>query len=63
MSKGTPSHFGGKKSHIVCRRCGKATYHAQKRRCSSCGFPDAKVRKYAWSKRNHKPIAIRARGN
>ena len=53
MSKGTPSHFGGKKNHIVCRRCGRQTYHAQKRRCSSCGFPDAKIRAYAWSKKTH----------
>lgn len=54
MVKGTPSHFGGKKNHITCRRCGRQSYHAQKRRCSSCGYPEAKLRKYAWSKSTHK---------
>lgn len=54
MSKGTPSFFGGKKTHIICRRCGRRTYHASHRRCASCGFPDAKLRKYAWSKATHK---------
>lgn len=57
MSKGTPSHFGGKRLHITCRRCGRQSFHAQKGRCSSCGYPDAKLRKYRWSKRTHKPKA------
>ena len=30
----------------MCRRCGKKSYHIQSHRCSSCGFPDAKTRKY-----------------
>ncbi len=40
----------GKKTHIHCRRCGKHTYHARKKECSSCGFGvSAKIRKYTWN--------------
>merc|ERR1711991_1313610 len=48
MTKGTQS-FGKKnnKSHTLCRRCGKRSYHIQKSKCSSCGYPAAKMRKYA----------------
>ncbi|MDO8660511.1 MAG: 50S ribosomal protein L37e [Candidatus Woesearchaeota archaeon] len=51
MVKGTPSM--GKRSrgktHIMCRRCGKHTYHASHRICASCGFGNsAKLRKYSW---------------
>ncbi|HID72181.1 MAG TPA: 50S ribosomal protein L37e [Thermoplasmata archaeon] len=52
MSKGTPS-FGkrNKKTHILCRRCGKHSYHARKRYCASCGFGrSAKRRRYSWAK-------------
>lgn len=56
MSKGTPSKMGGKKTHIMCRRCGKRAYHLQKKRCASCGFGEtAKRRQYNWAKRTHKP--------
>ncbi|HLE05997.1 MAG TPA: 50S ribosomal protein L37e [Candidatus Nanoarchaeia archaeon] len=57
MTKGGPSQ-GRKakgKTHIVCRRCGKQTYHATNRECASCGFgKTAKLRKPSWIKRNHK---------
>ena len=60
MSKGTPS-FGkhNKITHIRCRRCGRHAYHVRKKRCSSCGYPDSKVRKFRWQgkdtlKRNRK---------
>ena len=57
MTKGTSS-FGKRhnKSHTICRRCGRSSYHIQKKRCSSCGYPLAKIRKYNWSekaKRRH----------
>ncbi len=50
MTKGTSS-FGkrGKKTHTICRRCGQGAYHRQHHRCGSCGFPNAKMRKYNWS--------------
>jgi large subunit ribosomal protein L37e len=51
MGKGTASmgKKSGKKTHIHCRRCGKHTYHARKKVCSSCGFgTSAKTRKYTW---------------
>jgi large subunit ribosomal protein L37e len=54
MTKGTPSmgKKSGKKSHIRCRRCGKATYHMRKSRCSSCGYgKTAKMRSYGWQKK------------
>ena len=42
----------GKKTHILCRRCGKRTYHARKKTCSSCGFgTSARLRSYAWQKK------------
>ena len=58
MGTGTPS-FGrksGKKTHIMCRRCGFRAYHATKGRCAKCGFgATARLRKYNWSNklRNH----------
>ncbi len=54
MTKGTPSmgRKSGKKTHIVCRRCGKRTYHASHKECSSCGYgKTAKVRKQAGMKK------------
>ncbi|RLF62417.1 MAG: 50S ribosomal protein L37e [Thermoplasmata archaeon] len=51
MGKGTPSKSGGKKTHIVCRRCGRYSYHIRKKRCSYCGFGESKrMRKYSWAK-------------
>jgi large subunit ribosomal protein L37e len=51
MTKGTPSKMGGKKTHTMCRRCGKHSYHVQKRRCAACGFGESsKIRKYKWNK-------------
>jgi len=54
MGTGTAS-FGkksGKKTHIVCRRCGNHTYHASHKVCSSCGFgKSAKQRSYSWQKK------------
>ena len=39
MTKGTPSMGKrNKKTHIACRRCGKISYHTQKKVCSACGF-------------------------
>ncbi|CAD2093044.1 60S ribosomal protein L37, putative [Plasmodium vinckei] len=48
--KGTGS-FGKRngKSHFLCLRCGKRSYHLQKKRCASCGYPDAKKRRFNWS--------------
>ncbi len=52
MTKGTPAKGkqSGKKTHIRCRRCGRHTYHAQHKKCASCGFGDtATMRKYNWA--------------
>ncbi|XP_003737994.1 probable 60S ribosomal protein L37-A [Galendromus occidentalis] len=50
MTKGTSS-FGKRhnKTHTLCRRCGKSSYHIQKSRCACCGYPDPKTRSYNWS--------------
>lgn len=50
MTKGTSS-FGKRndKSHTHCRRCGRRSFHIQKKRCASCGYPAARKRKYNWS--------------
>ena len=53
MTKGTPSHFGGKKTHTACRRCGKKSFHMQKRVCAACGFGAIKKRRsYNWAKQH-----------
>ena len=48
--KGTGS-FGKRhnKTHTLCRRCGRTTFHIQKSTCSSCGYPAARIRKYNWA--------------
>ena len=45
QTKGTTS-FGKRhtKTHTACRRCGKISFHKQKKECSSCGYPEAKTR-------------------
>ncbi|GAX71344.1 ribosomal 60S subunit protein L37A [Saccharomyces cerevisiae] len=55
--EGTPS-FGKRhnKSHTLCNRCGRRSFHVQKKTCSSCGYPAAKTRSYNWgakAKRRH----------
>ena len=52
MSKGTPSMGKRqKKTHIICRRCGRHSYHAQHRICASCGFgKTARRRGFNWAK-------------
>ncbi|XP_035892832.1 60S ribosomal protein L37-like [Anopheles stephensi] len=52
MTKGTSS-FGKRKNkcHTFCRRCGRSSYHIQKKRCASCGYPARKMRSYNWSKK------------
>ncbi len=49
MVKGTPS-FGKKigVKHIRCRRCGRRSYNVRKKKCSYCGYPDSKWRKFSW---------------
>ncbi|KAJ3434409.1 ribosomal protein L37 [Anaeramoeba flamelloides] len=50
MTKGTQAQGKrGNKSHMLCRRCGKRSYHIQKHKCSSCGYPSSKMRKYNWA--------------
>ncbi|THG07269.1 hypothetical protein TEA_001859 [Camellia sinensis var. sinensis] len=43
--KGTWS-FGKRrnKTHILCVRCGRHSFHLQKSRCSACAFPAARKR-------------------
>ncbi|VDP36307.1 unnamed protein product [Soboliphyme baturini] len=50
MTKGTSS-FGKRhtKTHTLCRRCGRSSYHIQKHRCASCGYPSKRLRRYNWS--------------
>ncbi|XP_064605920.1 large ribosomal subunit protein eL37A-like [Liolophura sinensis] len=49
-TKGTSS-FGkrNKKTHSHCRRCGRRSYHIQKKVCASCGYPSPRLRHYNWS--------------
>merc|ERR1711920_136291 len=50
MTKGTSS-FGKRhnKTHTLCRRCGRSSYHIQKKKCAQCGYPAKKLRSYNWS--------------
>ena len=50
MTKGTQS-FGKRhtKTHTLCKRCGKTSFHCQKKVCSQCGYPAAKLRSYNWA--------------
>ncbi|EOA38685.1 hypothetical protein CARUB_v10010668mg, partial [Capsella rubella] len=50
MGKGTGS-FGKRrnKSHTLCVRCGRRSFHIQKSRCSACAYPAARKRTYNWS--------------
>ncbi|XP_071954421.1 large ribosomal subunit protein eL37A-like [Antedon mediterranea] len=50
MTKGTSS-FGKRhnKSHTFCRRCGRRSYHIQKKTCAACGYPSKRIRTYNWS--------------
>ncbi|HEX7628518.1 MAG TPA: 50S ribosomal protein L37e [Candidatus Methanoperedens sp.] len=53
MSKGTPS-FGKnqKKTHVICRRCGKASMNTHTKMCAACGFGrTAHMRSYKWQEK------------
>ena len=45
QTKGTQS-FGRRhnKVHTLCVRCGKSSYHIQRARCASCGYPARRTR-------------------
>lgn len=46
MTKGTTSQGPrNDKTHCICRRCNRRSFHRQHKRCASCGYPDAKTRK------------------
>ncbi|KAB2004028.1 hypothetical protein ES319_D11G170000v1 [Gossypium barbadense] len=50
QGKGTGS-FGKRrnKTHTLCVRCGRRSFHLQRSRCSACAFPAARKRTYNWS--------------
>lgn len=50
MVKGTPSKGKmNKRTHILCRRCGKHSYHVRDKECAACGFgKSSKLRKFSW---------------
>ncbi|KAI9225777.1 MAG: 60S ribosomal protein L37 [Piptocephalis tieghemiana] len=52
VTKGTTS-FGKRhtKSHTLCKRCGRRSFHCQKKTCAQCGYPAAKTRKFGWSEK------------
>jgi large subunit ribosomal protein L37e len=54
--KGTPSmgKRSAKKNHIICRRCGRRSFHVSKKVCSRCGYgKSARMRKYNWCKKKN----------
>lgn len=57
MTKGTTSKGKYKTpTHMRCRRCGRHSFHRQKRRCAFCGFgAEAKMRRFNWAKKTHRP--------
>lgn len=52
VTKGTTS-FGKRhtKTHTLCRRCNKRSFHRQHKTCASCGYPAAKIRSYEWGQK------------
>mmetsp|Transcript_9544 Transcript_9544/g.20727 ORF Transcript_9544/g.20727 Transcript_9544/m.20727 type:complete len:95 (-) Transcript_9544:49-333(-) len=53
MGDGTPAMGKRhKKTHGLCPRCGKRSYHLQNKKCAACGYPAAKIRSYEWSKKS-----------
>jgi large subunit ribosomal protein L37e len=53
MVKGTPSFGKHRKiTHIRCRRCGSHSYNIRKKKCSKCGYPSPKLRKFNWAWKN-----------
>jgi len=52
QTKGTQS-FGGRhnKTHVLCVRCGRRSFHVQKSRCAACAYPAAKKRTYNWGQK------------
>ncbi|MHA2061730.1 MAG: 50S ribosomal protein L37e [Candidatus Sifarchaeia archaeon] len=60
MGKGTPS-FGKKhkKLHIMCRRCGRRSYHIRKKQCAACGFGRSKrIRRYSWANKKVNKVRV-----
>ncbi|MBI4173161.1 MAG: 50S ribosomal protein L37e [Candidatus Aenigmarchaeota archaeon] len=49
-AKGSPSMGKRqKKSHTICRRCGKHAYHVSHRYCAHCGFGrSSRIRQFNW---------------
>jgi len=42
-----------KKTHMICRRCGKRAYHIRDRVCASCGFGrTSKIKSSAWQQKS-----------
>ena len=39
------------KTHTGCRRCGRTSFHIQKKVCAACGYPAARTRSYQWGKK------------
>ena len=39
------------KTHTSCRRCGRTSFHIQKKVCAACGYPSSRMRSYNWSKK------------
>ncbi|MEA2051536.1 MAG: 50S ribosomal protein L37e [Euryarchaeota archaeon] len=50
MVKGTPSQGKRqKRSHIMCRRCGRVSYGIHAKYCVACGFGRSRrMRSYNW---------------
>ncbi|WP_287582779.1 50S ribosomal protein L37e [Candidatus Borrarchaeum sp.] len=60
MGKGTPS-LGKKnrKVHIMCRRCGRRSYHVRKKQCAACGFGRSKrIRRYSWTNKKVNKVRV-----
>ncbi len=61
MVKGTPSmgrRVGIK--HVRCRRCGRTSYHVEKKYCAACGFGrSSRIRRYSWQNKNYRGIRLR----
>ena len=51
MGKGAPARRGGNIGPLRGPRCGRHSFHRQKKVCASCGFgATAHRRRYDWAK-------------
>eukprot|EP01016_Furgasonia_blochmanni_P003121 TRINITY_DN1121_c0_g1_i5.p2 TRINITY_DN1121_c0_g1~~TRINITY_DN1121_c0_g1_i5.p2 ORF type:complete len:154 (-),score=47.13 TRINITY_DN1121_c0_g1_i5:344-805(-) len=61
MGKGKGTQSFGKRHttvHTLCRRCGKVSFHIQRKRCASCAYPAARTRIYGMTQKESRRKSV-----